>query len=273
MKKKKYSAAGLFCALLIMIASGCSAEPQQSVDSSASIPEASLVVSDPSLVSGADPEILTTVKVTQTDVAEGGVEVKIQQPVFTGFSLAEELNAKIQQDVDDSMAEVQAYRREQEEIASSGPRPKVEDYSFQADFTYQQNNTILSVVMKYNSYLGENKQDNWIKLYNVDMKSGKYYVGVGDLFQDSEQGGKVLGKLLQDSAKVSMNSDEFKQAKANLKRVSSDQPFYFAGDELMVCFEPSELIRGSGQLSLPVQLSELNESAPLIDAVHGSFSA
>ena len=249
---------------LCLSASGCSPNGEES-SSSTSPSQSSSIVSDsqPDIVGSSQaplPEVQATIPAPAISIqnqTEGNIQVKIASPHFSGFSGADELNAKIEQEQQESIAELRS-------IANSGAETGATSSLFyQSVFDYQENG-LLSVWLTNENYAGGAHGMNWVCSYNLNPETGEFYA-FRDLFRNPEEAipevtEKILSYLkgiLPDDADQSL----YPSASQAIQALNGDYSYYLEGENLVVYFQPYDVLPYAvGIVRVPIPLVSLPDT-------------
>jgi hypothetical protein len=212
MKKCASAFTALFLAASLLFLGGCSPQPPANLPKSA------------------DSQL--TVDVNITDKTEDGVSIKTAVPQFGGFDVAGQLNSKIQDIIDDGIAEVEQAKKDLDKNPERPPVPLL----YQSFFDYSSNEDVLSTYLTSYNYTGGAHGMTYLSPFTVNRKTGECYSTLGSLFTEPEAGKKqITEKIL---AQIKAKPDEyFPEAEKTVQDKNGDFHFYIEGDNLVVYFD------------------------------------
>lgn len=167
---------------------------------------------------------------------QSSMKIDVTIPQFSGFSAAEALNDKIQQIVDDGIAEVKDAAKYTHTAGTS--------LYFGSNYDYSIHGNILSVWLNNDEYTGGAHPNSYIRSVTVNMKTGEFYNKLGSLFQDEAAGKKeVTGMMIQNLTKQSeLDSDMLSSAVSRIKARNGDFQFYIDNSSLVTYFDTYDLL-------------------------------
>ncbi len=175
-----------------------------------------------------------TVKVNLTDKTENKIQIRTAIPQFSGFSAAEELNAKIKKVSDDGIAQMK------QDTQDLGDVPGAGSLFYQSYFDYTHNDDVLSVWITSENYSGGAHGLSWVTSFTVNTKTGEFYDTLGSLFKDPAEGvpyitDKIIGNIQKSTEGF------FPEAVQTVKDKKGKYSFYLDGSDLVVYFDLYEI--------------------------------
>lgn len=250
--------AAILAVCLCLSTGGCATQEAPS-SSETSTPQSSSVPPDsqPDLVGSSQAplsEAQTSISAPTIAIenrTEEDIQKKMVTPQFSGFAGADELNAKIAAEQQDTLANLQAIA---EENRSAG---QVSTLFYQSVFDYQDNG-LLSVWLTNETYTGGAHGTSWVSSYNVNPETGKFYE-FRDLFREPEEAiPEITDQILSHLKNILTDESLYETASEAVRALNGDYSYYLDGENLVVYFQPYDVAPYAlGIVRVPVALSSL----------------